>query len=42
MSKKRKKIRCVCKGRPDRVEPGTDNQRHIEVCPMALRNRKQY
>jgi hypothetical protein len=41
MSKKhQKKLRCVCKGKGDRIHPGTDNQRHTYQCPMALHNRK--
>jgi hypothetical protein len=40
VSKQRKKLRCICKGKTDRVLPGTDNQKHIEECPLALVNRK--
>jgi len=40
VSKQRKKLRCICKGQPNRVLPGTDRQKHIEACPLALINKK--
>lgn len=40
MSKPRKKLHCICKGKPDRTHKGTDKQKHIFACPMALHNRK--
>jgi hypothetical protein len=39
MSKQRKKLRCICKGKV-RTQEGVDNQKHIAACPLALINRK--
>lgn len=37
MGKQRKKLRCICRGKSDRVHPGTDNQKHIIACPLVFR-----
>lgn len=40
MSKQHKKLKCVCKGKELRVYLGTDHQKHIYRCPLALGNQK--
>jgi hypothetical protein len=41
LGKQRKKLKCVCGKRHDRVFPGMDRQKHCEQCPLALKNRKK-
>jgi len=40
MSKQRKKLKCVCKGKELRVYLGIDHQKHIDRCPLAIDNQK--
>lgn len=42
MTKHRKKLACICRGKTDRTLPGVDRQKHIPSCPIALKNRKFY